>query len=517
MQKQEKKVGMQSRAKQKRRKRQIQVGVRLIVAAVILFALAYIFTYQYVNKDKGMIHDHVFIGEVEVSGMNMQEAVTALQTKVEEYGEQAVTFKVGESFVETTLKELGFSMNDVEKLAEQAMDYGRKGSVWKRFGEVYKLKRTKKTFEAEFQVNSESMTAFVETQIQPLETRAQNATIQHTGDGFEITDEVAGNMVDAQKSVEEFNQFLNEKWQYTAIEFEVNQVVEEPKIKRTDLESIQDVLGTFHTDAGYGERKQNLKRATELINGTVLMPGEVFSVEKSTIPYTVENGYVEGTAYENGQIIKSIGGGLCQVSTTLYNAVLNAELEIVTRAAHSMMVDYVKPSHDAAIAEGVKDLQFKNSYDTPVLIEGYIDGSNQLRFYVYGKETRPENRSVEYISEVLEEKPYTKKFVASTERPLGEKSSEGAKINGAVARLWKVVYEDGVEVSRKKMNNSNYSASEVKITIGVASDNAEASELLKKAIETQDEAKINDAINQAKEIIERAKADETGESGTDGV
>ena len=125
---------------------------------------------------------------------------------------------------------------------------------------------------------------------------------------------------------------------------------------------------------------QNIRRATELINGTVVMPGEEFSVEQATLPYTEENGYVAGSAYENGQIVESIGGGLCQVSTTLYNAVLYAELEVTRRAPHSMSVSYVEPSRDAMIAEGISDFKFVNNYDTPILIEGYIDGNNQLGF-----------------------------------------------------------------------------------------------------------------------------------------
>ena len=201
-------------------------------------------------------------------------------------------------------------------------------------------------------------------------------------------------MVNTEESIEALNTFLNKEWSYEAIEFEMKQSVEEPKIKRSDLEVIQDELGSFYTDAGSGTRLKNIQRAAELLNGIVLMPGEELSVEKATTPYTIENGYVEGSAYENGQIVQSIGGGLCQVSTTLYNAVLYAVLEIVTRSAHSMQVNYVEPSRDAAIAEGVKDLIFKNSYDYPVLIEGYINSAGQLWFRIYGNETRPENRTV---------------------------------------------------------------------------------------------------------------------------
>ena len=309
-----------------------------------------------------------------------------------------------------------------------------------------------------------------------------------------------GTIIDTDTSIEKLTEYLNTEWDYKDLEFEAIQTVEEPEIRREDLESIQDELGSFYTVAGSGSRVTNIARATELINGTVLMPGETYSVEQATIPYTEENGYVSGSAYENGQVVQNIGGGLCQVSTTLYNAVLYAELEIVTRSAHSMIVTYVDPSRDAAIAEGLKDLQFRNSYDTPVLIEGYLDGSNNLWFHIYGKETRSSNRSVEYESETLEVLDYTTKYVTDSSLPLGKMNSEGSKINGRVAKLWKVVYEDNKEVSRKVMNNSRYNPSEFKITVGTYSENSEATALVENAVKTQDKSQIEAAISQAESL-----------------
>ena len=499
----------------KKKKRQRQLMIKAGVSVVAFFIILYIALYQYVNKrEKDKIYSNVYIGEVNVSGMSAEEAVSALKGKVDEYRALAVTIKVGEASTETTLEQLGFSMSNLEDAVEKAVDYGKTGSVWKRFWQIRDLKKEAKVIDDTFQTDKEQMTAFIDENVQPLELRAQSATIQSTGSGFEITDEIFGTMVNTEESIEALNAFLNNEWSYGPIEFEMEQSVEEPEIKRADLEVIQDELGSFYTDAGSGTRLKNIQRAAQLLNGIVLMPGEELSVEKATAPYTIENGYVEGGAFENGQIVQSIGGGLCQVSTTLYNAILYAELEIVTRSAHSMLVSYVEPSRDAAIAEGIKDLIFKNNYEYPVLIEGYINGAGQLWFHVYGKETRPENRTVEYVSETLEEIPYTKKFVEDSGMTLGEKTTEGAKINGKTARLWKVVYENGVEVSREKKNNSYYKASELTVKVGTVSSNAEASALVKKAISTQDEEKIEAAISEAKALESAAAGQATASEGT---
>ena len=290
---------------------------------------------------------------------------------------------------------------------------------------------------------------------------------------------------------------MNKKWNYEDAEVELKLDTEEPTIKKADLESLQDELGSYTTNAGWGERVQNIRRATELINGTVVMPGEEFSVEQATLPYTEENGYVAGSAYENGQIVESIGGGLCQVSTTLYNAVLYAELEVTQRAPHSMSVSYVEPSRDAMIAEGISDFKFVNNYDTPILIEGYIDGNNQLGFYIYGKDTRAAGHSVKFESETLETTEYTKKYVEDTESAIGSQETEGAGMDGSTARLWKVTYENGEEVSREVINNSTYQTSDVTVKVGTKSDNAEATKLVEEAIATQDQEKINAAISKA--------------------
>ena len=290
---------------------------------------------------------------------------------------------------------------------------------------------------------------------------------------------------------------MNKKWNYEDAEVELKLDMEKPTIKKADLESLQDELGSYTTNAGWGDRVQNIRRATELINGTVVMPGEEFSVEQATLPYTEENGYVAGSAYENGQIVESIGGGLCQVSTTLYNAVLYAELEVTRRAPHSMSVRYVEPSRDAMIAEGISDFKFVNNYDTPILIEGYIDGNNQLGFYIYGKDTRAAGHSVEFESETLETTEYTKKYVEDTESAVGSQETEGAGMDGSTARLWKITYENGEEVSREVINNSTYQTSDVTVKVGTKSDNAEATKLVEEAIETQDQEKINAAISKA--------------------
>lgn len=490
---------LRRRSRRRKQKRILLFGGICLACVLTVLGITYTVLYRYVNKvDKNTIQNNIYIGRVNVSGMSAKKAKEALNEELERYGQMTLTMQVGEKSAETAFSELGLSMKNPDKTVKEAVDYGKEGSVWSRFQEIRKLKKKKLVIDEKLVLDQEKAATLIREQASGLEVRAENAKIKHVSGGFEITDEKQGRKIEVEASIKAMEDYLNKEWKYENTSLKLEEVIEEPKIKRADLETIQDELGSFSTDAGSGDRVTNLRRASEMINGTVLMPGEELSVLKATLPYTKENGYVDGSAYENGQVVQNIGGGLCQVSTTLYNAVLYSELRVTERSAHSMIVTYVDPSRDAAIAEDVKDLKFVNSYDTPVLLEGYIDGNNQLRFHIYGKDTRPKNRKVEFESETLERTEYKKKFVADSGKSIGYMQNEGIGFNGRKARLWKVVYENGKQISRDVINNSTYKASELEVRVGTASQNAEASKIVSDAVKSQNEEKIRAAISQAK-------------------
>ena len=178
-------------------------------------------------------------------------------------------------------------------------------------------------------------------------------------------------------------------------------IEEQPSITSDDLKTIEDVLGTCTTDfsSSGAARSTNLQLVREN-QRTCAYAWRGDPGYECLQPFTIENGYKTAAAYENGQVVDSIGGGVCQIATTLYDAALQAEMEIVQRQNHSMIVTYVKPSMDAAIAGTYKDIKIKNNYSTPVYIEGYTSGK-KLIFTIYGKDTRPSSRQVEYVSETM--------------------------------------------------------------------------------------------------------------------
>lgn len=489
------------RANRQKKRRIMLIGSGLAVALLVFLGCYFAMSLKVNKVPKNIICDNIFIGDVNVSGMNEKEAQAALEKKIAEYQEIKITLVAEEAKGEVTLGDLGLHMKDVKKLVKEAVSYGKEGSVWSRYSEMKDLKENKKVIKIVYAADTEAVEKTITEKMPELENGAKNATITRSNGAFVITDEVKGVAIDVAESVKVIDAYFNKEWSKEGGTLELVTKVDEPKVTRALLENVKDLLGTFTTTCGTGGgRVQNIVTGAKHINGAVLMPGEEYSGNAAMEPYTTENGFTEAGSYENGKVVQSMGGGICQVSSTLYNAVILAELEIVERAAHSMLVSYVQPSMDAAIAGDFKDLKFKNNTEFPVYIEGYVSGG-RITFNIYGKETRPAAREVKFVSEVVSSTPAGEKFVASAD-PVGTIKKASSGYTGMKARLWKVVYENGVEVSRDVINNSTYSASAAVYHVGTASANAEAAAIVGNAISSNNRQTIEAAVSQAQALIQ---------------
>lgn len=490
--------GKSIRARAKRRRQRMQMIAGVVFGSVVLvLILIYVVISRSVSQySKSVICDNVYIGNIDVSGMKKKEAKALLEERFEQDKVLPVTLQVGDQAAEGTLEEYGFSYKDLDKTLDKAMDYGKKGSMWSRFWKLRKLKKEKVVLPEEFRLSKEAGETVIAERAVPLADRARSATIIPGEEGFTIEKEKSGEKVKVADSLKKLEDYINDDWDHKAVAMEAVIEKEEPKVVAKDLEGIQDELGSYSTDAGSGERVQNLQTGVEKLSNIVLLPGETLSVEEMTKPYTAENGYVTGDSYEGGKVVQTFGGGLCQVSTTLYNAVLYAEIEVVERHNHSMQVSYVPPSRDAAVAEGLLDFVIRNNYEDPICIIGGIDANNQLYFAIYGKDTREEGRTVEYESEVLSTDDDTgTTYETNSDLPFGSIQMVSGSHVGAEAQLWKIVYQDGEEVSRDLFNYSSYQKTDTIYAVGTASDNAAAVAALQNAVATQDRAAIDAAIN----------------------
>ncbi len=461
--------------------------------AIVLAAVLFKTTVGIYAEEEERIAQGVYIGNVNVGGMTAEEAENAVESYVQSVKDATITLEAGERSITVPASEFGIAFSG-ENVVNTAMDICKSGNLIKRYKDTKDLENGTKVVEMSLTVDHTAVADLLDTQAANLNQDAVDYGLVRESSGFTITEGRQGIAVNVDESVSAVEEFFNGSWDGSDAAVSLVADIVEPKGSMEELSKVTDLLGSYHTNfSGSTENRcENVRLATSKINGTVLYPGEEFSVHDAISPIDAEGGYQLAGAYENGQTVESYGGGVCQVSTTLYNAVLLAELEVTQRSNHSMIVTYVSPSMDAAIAGDYKDLKFKNNQDIPIYIEGYISGKD-LYFNIFGEETRPSNRKVTYESEIVSEEDPGTQFVATAD-PAGTLTKTQGKHLGYVARLWKIVTVDGVEESREIWNNSTYRSSPKIVNVGTASEDPNVTAAINAAIATGDEATIYAAV-----------------------
>lgn len=270
---------------------------------------------------------------------------------------------------------------------------------------------------------------------------------------FEIFAEVDGVSFDLEaaraKISQEYKDEYSFKLQITKAEFTTDDV---------GLEAFPDVLATFTTkyDASNKNRSTNLELATNKINGVVLMPGEEFSYNKIVGERTIEAGYKEAKIYSNGKVIDGLGGGICQVSSTLYNSVLESNLEITERHNHQFVTSYVAAGRDATVVWGVKDFKFKNNRTYPIKIEASVK-NGICKISIYGVKEEIEY-TVSIKVEQISVRPYSTKYEEDDTLELGVEEIKQNGTNGRVTATYKELYGPNGLVSRTLISKDTYNA-----------------------------------------------------------
>ena len=440
----------------------------------------------------------VYIDDISVGGMTADEIRQTIADRVAAVGQTAVTVSVGENQIPTTVSALGLKWTNTE-IVDEIMGLGTCGDIVSRYKAQKDLEQNNQTYTLDYSVDDTTAKAFAQS-LTVYNTQPVNAEI-YTSDSLlpAVSGGTNGISVNVAGSAEKIEEAV-QAWDKTSpisVDLAVDEVA--PDIPADELAQVCDPLGSATTDfsASSAGRWQNVENGCRLISGTLLYPGESFSVTQALVPFTPENGYELAGSYEENQVVQSYGGGICQVSTTLYNAVLKAELEVTARSNHTMVVNYVDLSKDAAIAEGVMDFSFYNNKETPVYIIGYTYGG-QINFTIYGHETRPANRTLEFESRTIATvEPTGAKLAADTAQPVGYLAQTQSPHTGYSAELWKNIYIDGVLSESVQINSSYYTAVGTVYDVGVATDNALLSQAMYTAISTGDVAQVQAVIANA--------------------
>lgn len=452
------------------------VWTALVISAGCLFL-------SHAAEQPDVISDGVFIGDQDVSGMTVEEARDYVKGEVKALADSVITIQMGEDQVSATWKELGLKWKNTD-LVDEVSQIGTTGNIVRRYKEQKDLQNQSSRYEIEYTLDDAAEAAFVDSCRQFNSEPVEGTAYMGEDGALHIEGGTDGLTLDTDATLAALKQHLETREAGNVV---IDATVEHvsPVVTAEMLSRMTDVLGSATTDysASSAGRAQNVQNGTAKIDGTLLLPGETFSVTEAVAPFTAENGYELAPSYESGQVVDSYGGGICQVSTTLYNAVLKAELQVDARSNHTMLVNYVDPSKDAAIAEGLMDFVFTNSLEDPIFISGSAYYGT-LNFTIFGVETRPSNRSIEFISETTSQTdPDTNiKLVAKTDQNVGYLYQASSPHQGLTAVLWKNVYIDGVLTDTVQVNSSNYLASPAIYEVGVVTSNQALASALYTAI-----------------------------------
>lgn len=466
------------------------------VFGVLLLVMTFMLGITVQAEGEETVKKGVYAENVDLSGKNRTEATAAIEAYVEQLKLTEITLLAADdNEVVTTAGDLGITWEN-QDVVDEALTLGTQGNIIERYKMLKDLENENHVLPLEFSFDFQAISDLLTEEATKFDQKAINVSLKRENGVFQVIEGRTGYMLDVETSIDMVYNFLTQEWDHTACSIPLDIVVDEPEGSAEQLSEVQDVLGTFTTSyaTSGSSRSANVENGARLIDGITLYPGEEFSTYEAVSPFSVDNGYYMAGSYLNGKVVDSLGGGICQASTTLYNAVLNAELEVTERHNHSMIVAYVDPSADAAIAESSgKDFKFVNNTDYPIYIEG-ITQNKKITFNIYGKETRDAGRQVRYESKVLEViHPTADSIYADAAQPLGYVVVESAH-TGYKAQLWKVVTENGVEVSREQVNSSSYKMTPRSATVGTATANPQAYEEVMAAIGTSNIDHVNNVV-----------------------
>ncbi len=458
MEKRTGKKGQDSRkASNKKRK------ITLAVVAFIVIGAAALSTYAVsikgiVEKWDDKIYSGVIVQGVDLSGMTKEEAKNKLTETFETaIGNKKLPVSIGDKQYELIYSDI-IPKYDIDKTVEEAYKVGKESGPFHKYISIKNVDNKKNEDLLGFSYDEEKLKKYEEKLQNDVTRSAKDATISIENGNISVKDESEGQTIILDTLDQKLKESLNGELNSTD-KVLVDVEATKPRVTKEDLLKIKGVMGSFSTSYATSApgRSNNIEIATGVINGTVVMPGETFSFNDVVGPRTVERGYQEAGTYVGNKVEPGIGGGICQVSTTIYRAAMKANLRSIERTNHSMTVGYAKPSLDATVSYGYLDYKFKNTYDFPIYIQGGTAGK-VVSYNIYGDPSLLDGKTYDMVNEIIETIPPETKVVPDNTLPEGKEVSEGGNVTGYKSRSYQITYENGVEVKRDIVSTDNYAS-----------------------------------------------------------
>ncbi|MFO7947375.1 MAG: VanW family protein [Armatimonadota bacterium] len=446
------------------KKQRIIKWALVALAALVVVAIAggitlVIAARNFVQGDE--IATNVSIAGVDVGGMTQADALETLHTQWVPSLPSEVTLQYPGGDTRISPEELGVRLR-LKQAVAAAYRVGREGDLYRQVRAYISMHNHGVDIPVECEVDETSLRKVLVELSETVNRSPKDADVEIEGDNVTVTPGVVGRTLEVDESQAMLREKLRDPRCKTA---DLIVRTEQPAITEEELSHFETVLAKYHTPFNINrrDRTHNLRLAMSIVNETVLKPGEEFSLNEYVGPRLTEKGYRAAPIFLRGEVVPSTGGGVCQVASTLYNVALLANLKVTERHHHSRPVDYTPSGRDATVYYGQLDLKFKNTLKHPILIVGYIDGSNLHARIIGAKE---DDYDVELVRSGLSKIGYGTKEKEDPELEEGKREVETNGRSGHTATLTRIVKKDGEVIKKEVLHRDVYGAQTEIVRVG---------------------------------------------------
>lgn len=455
----------------KSKKRTKLIKICIFILIVLFIGIGGIYTYNITLSksikewdDKSYLG--VTIGGIDVGGKEESEIVHLLKQELAERLEKKrIIIKAGSRIFSYTYDDINVQY-DFEKAAKQAIEYGKDLPLSKKIFIISNKEPKEYIVDLDAKSIGEELFKIEEDINSIINVQEENAYVTIQDGQVVIVPDIIGGHIELNEVRKKIDEVISGNLEE---ETQVELFVQEKRadIKLSDLERIKGVMSSFGTNYASSsiDRAINVELATSLVDGTLLMPGDVFSY--SEVSQRGRGNYKDAPVYINNKVEQAEAGGICQVSTTLYGAVMKSNIRSLERLNHSLPVSYAKLGLDATVAWGSIDYKFKNTYDFPIYINGIAE-NGVVKFNIYGDTEALGNRTYNMVNEIVSTKHPTIKYIDTADLTVGTEVIEDSGTIGYKVNSYQVTYEEGMEVNRELIATDNYAMKEALIKRGTA-------------------------------------------------
>lgn len=426
--------------------------ISTIVGIIFLIGALGIYISVTVNKWSNNIYPGVVVDNIKLAGKSKDQALNLLKDRYEyEILKKKIIIIAKEKEYSIGYKDLEPKYN-LKELVDQAMNFGKNMSLIEKFKSIYM--KTPCNLNLKFDYKVDVINNFTQKIKKDVDRKPVNSKLKNVGNSFEFTQESNGYKLQEDKLKKEILSQINCSIDKEVVK--INAPIEEtrPKITKQQLSKIDAKISSYSTSFNSSQgRVTNIQLATNSINGTVLMPGETFSFNDIVGQRTEARGYQKAHVIVNNEYVDDFGGGICQVSSTLYNAIVKANIDATERYSHTIASSYVDIGQDATVSWGGPDYKFKNTLKYPIYIEGSASNSS-VSFNVYSNHELNKYSYKIYSADKRTIEP-TISIIEDSTLPEGEEIYVKAPYTGHSATVYREIYENGKFVKKQVLYKAN--------------------------------------------------------------